>query len=163
MSDVDVLVHEEGNLLVQYRSALIQVRSGEMTPRVLDRLESASRLARASFAGNVGAVTIIEDGAPLGSAPMRAKQAALIKSLLRDPRTYLVSTVIGDSVVTRSIQTVMRLLLIGVPRIRVTRTIDEAADWLSEKLGTVTPTELKTAIGRARAILREGRPTSSPS
>ncbi len=154
MESIEVLVRDSGNLLARYRNVVLQVRTGEMTLPMLQRIESAALLARAATSGNVGAVAIIEEGAVLASADIRAEQAAVVRRLLRDPRTHFVTVVVGQSVGTRAINTVMRLLLLGVPRLRSMGRIDEAIEWLAPKLGNVTPSELRRVIEDARAQLR---------
>jgi hypothetical protein len=155
MPSLEVLLKNEGNLLARYGNVVLQVRSGEMTLDVLAKMESAALLARAASAGPVGAVAVIEEGATLASAEIRAEQARVVKRLLGDSRTHFVTVIIAETVATRAISAVMRLLLIGTPRLKSVGTIDDAVDWLVPRVGTVTPSELRRVISDARAALRE--------
>jgi hypothetical protein len=152
--ELEVLVHDAGNLVARHRNVVIQVRSGDMTPAILQRIESAALLARASAGGSVGAVAIIEDGASLASAEVRKEQAAVVRRLLRDPRTHFVTVIAGDTVANRAINSVMRLLLLGVPRLRSVSTIEEAIAWLVAHVEGVAASELRAAIEDARTRLR---------
>jgi hypothetical protein len=153
---LEVLVQGEGNLVARYRNVVLQVRSGDMTLPILQRIESAALLARASAGGSVGAIAIIEEGASLASADVRAAQAALVRRLLKDPRTHFVTVVVGQTVANRAITSVMRLLLLGVPRLRSVGTIEEAIAWLVTHVEGVSAGELRVAIEDARARLRAG-------
>lgn len=154
MRELEILVKNEGNLLARYGNIVLQIRSGAMTLEMLQKMESAALLARAASAGPVGAIAIIEESASLASSDIRARQAQVVKRLLSDTRTHFVTVIVGESVATRAISAVMRLLLIGTPRLKSVGTIDEAVDWLAPRVGTVTPSELRLVISEARAALR---------
>jgi hypothetical protein len=156
MAELEVLVHDAGNLLARHRNIVLQIRSGEMTGEILDRIESAALLARAASGGSVGAIAVIEEGATLAPAAVRARQAAIVKQLLKDPRTHFATVVVGQSVANRAITTVMRLLLLNVPRLRSFTTIDEGIDWLVQHVDGVEPRALRAAVEDARARLRAG-------
>jgi hypothetical protein len=152
--ELEVLVRDAGNLVARHRNVLIQVRSGEMTRPILERIESAALLARASAGGNVAMLAVIEEGATLASNDVRAAQAAVVKRMLRDPRTYFVTVVAGQTIANQAIQTVMRMLLIGVPRLRSVGTVDEAVTWVIARIDGVEAAPLRAAVAEARAMLR---------
>jgi hypothetical protein len=153
MSELEVLVRDAGNLVARHRNVLIQVRSGEMTEAILARIESAALLARASAGGNVAMLAVIEDGATLASNEVRKAQATVVRRMLRDPRTYFVTVVAGQTVANQAIQTVMRLLLLNVPRLRSVGTVDEAIAWVIERVEGTETAPLRAAIAEARAML----------
>jgi hypothetical protein len=111
-------------------------------------------LARASAGGNVAMLAVIEEGATLASNDVRAAQAAVVKRMLRDPRTYFVTVVAGQTIANQAIQTVMRMLLIGVPRLRSVGTVDEAVTWVIARIDGVEAAPLRAAVAEARAMLR---------
>ena len=156
MLELEVLVRDAGNLVARHRNVLIQVRSGEMTKAILERIESAALLARASAGGNVAMVAVIEDGATLASNEIRTAQATVVKRMLRDPRTYFVTVVAGQTIANQAIQTVMRLLLLGVPRLRSVGTVEEAVAWVAASIEGVEVGPLRAAIVEARAMLARG-------
>ena len=154
--ELEILVHDEGNFFARWKNVLFQVRSGDMTPSLLGRVESAARLLRASVQGPVGMIAIIEDGASLAGADVREQQAKLLRALLADGRSHMVAVVLGESVGTRAVQTVMRVLLRGTPRLSIAKTPEDAADWLAERLENVTGRELRALITEARARAARG-------
>jgi hypothetical protein len=156
MSELEVLLEGEGNLLARHRNVVIQIRSGAMTREILQRMESAALLARATSGSSVGAIAVIEEGAELASAEVRREQAVVVRRLLGDPRTHFVSVVVGQSVANRAITSVMRLLLLNVPRLKQAATIDDAVTWLVQHVENVDARALHVAIGEARARLRAG-------
>lgn len=153
MSELEVLVEDEGNLLARAGNVVIQVRRGMMSASVLDRMESAARLLRASSAGPVGGIAVIEEGAQLAGAELRTRQAQVVRALLSDPRTHLVSVVLGDSVGTRAVRTVMRVLLLGTPRLHTASTLEDGVAWLSARVN-MPVVSLMRAVERARERLR---------
>jgi hypothetical protein len=153
-SALEILVEDEGNLLARLENVVIQVRTGTMNESVLDRMESAARLTRASTTGPVGGIAVIEEGAALAGPELRARQAQVVRALVSDPRTYLVSVVLGDSVGTRAVRTVMRLLLLRAPRLHTAGSVGEGVDWLVARLGSPSRVVLASAVEQARTRAR---------
>ena len=152
---LEILVQDEGNLLARGGNVLFQIRTGQMTQSVLDRFESAVRLMRVSSGGRVGALVVVEDGAGLAPAPLRRRQADLIRVLLGTERTCCVAVILGDSIPTRAVRTVMRLLLRGTPRLFTARTVREGAVRLADEMdGELGASELLRLAERARELAR---------
>lgn len=149
----EILVQDEGNVVARERNVVVQVRRGVITIPLLDRIESQVRLLRAATSGPVGAIAVVEEGASLASGEVRMRQAALVRALVADPRTRMASVVLGQSVGTRAVRTVMRVLLMGAPHLHTAASIEDGAAWLAQHVETHSAPEIVRTVARARRAL----------
>lgn len=133
---------------------LVQVRRGPMTLDVLELIEQQARTLRRRFAEpkrRVAFASILEEGAPVASNEVRARQRVLIETLMEGLDARIVVAVMGDGVSSMLQRSVARGLMFAHPRVRVAKSPEDAAAWIAPHLGLACA-QVVSAIQRTRDL-----------
>ena len=147
----NVLLDVGGNVLLRRDRILVQVRRGPLTAEVLGAIEITTRHLLQSSKDPVGFVSILEVGAPVVEAELRARQRAVITELLTRGNARLVAVIIGDGVAASLRRTLVRTTVVGNPRIEICATPADAARVMNAHTGMTTQS-VSEAISDARAV-----------
>jgi hypothetical protein len=150
----DAILCEPANVLAAAPPLVVQVRRGVLTDEVLSHLEAVmldlrGRLLRGGKP--MGFVAVLEATAAVANDEVRARQRRVIESWMGGVDARIAAMVVGDGLTPMLQRTVARGVMFGDPRVRVTKTTDEAAAWIAPHLGAATA-EVASAIERARAL-----------
>jgi hypothetical protein len=147
----NVLLDVGGNVLLRRDRVLVQVRSGALTAEVLGAIEITTRHLLQASKDPVGFVSILEVGAPVVEAELRARQRAVITELLTRGNTRLVAVIIGEGVGASLRRTLVRTTVLANPRIEICATPADAARVMNAHTG-MTMQSVSEAIADARVI-----------
>lgn len=130
----------DGRVMVQLRYGRLSTASLDVAAaRILPVLESEARA--------VGAIAVVNADAGVMPAEVQARQQVVIGNMLSRPNAFMVTVMFGESVQATAMRAVGRVLMLGKrTNIRHAKTVEEAATWLGERLGDITPAALKSSI-----------------
>lgn len=151
---VDVIVHDRANVAAIYGPLLAQVRRGDITTEVIERIEQVSRFAFVRRTGPVGLIAIMEEGATIPSGQVRERQRVAFETLLKSPRSPFVAYVIvGGGVGATLLRSVLRIYLRGMPRVHCADDVESAARWVAAQVERPA-TDILAFVEYARALAR---------
>ena len=145
----------DGVFALWRRSIVLQVRRGALT---LATLESAASVLRgATVSGRpLGALLVVEAGAPLPGGDVREVQRVLLRDLGAHEHVRVAPVILGDDVTAALQRSAGRLVAVGNPRVQRFETIPSAAGWLASELtglgAPLSSTELVLAVEQLRAM-----------
>ena len=110
---LEVLVHDAASVVVLWRrTVLVQYRRGELTLDALQRIGASLRVIIA--AGRpLGALLVVEGGAPVPSESARARQRSLVQEILKHPGLRMAPVVRGDDLMAGLNRSAGRLVGMG--------------------------------------------------
>lgn len=125
------LVHwnEGGTVVASNGNLMVQLRVGELTEEIIERVETQARLVRASTRGPSAALIVVTESAPLADGSLRERQGQLVVEFLRDPRTRMALVIEGDSVPHTMARAAARTS--KTKNLQVFGTVTQAGAWLS--------------------------------
>ncbi len=156
-SQIGVDVHDANNVVLHHDNALVQFRTGELTRRGLEQIETALRLVRAGRSGPTGAILILAEGAKTPDREVRELQREVINQMLTDERSHAAVVLEGSGLSTSLMRTFARTTMPRNGRLRLVRDADEAVRWIAQTLGR-RPEDLRALVERARALAASGAP-----
>ncbi|MGE0786362.1 MAG: hypothetical protein AB7S26_11785 [Sandaracinaceae bacterium] len=143
----------DGTSLVRHANFLVQVRRGELTSRVLDRISEETErlgvgLTRGAFVG------VVEESAEMPSRALRERQRRLISDWMERTDSRLAAVILGDTVGAKLIRTVSRLL-VDHPGVRVVGSVAEGRRWIEGHVDERARADIDAVIAYARRAARD--------
>lgn len=144
---LDIVSADKENLLALLDGrVMVQLRYGRLT---LDALELAAKHIMPVLEAeprSIGAIAVVNGDAGVAPPEVQARQKQLIGGLLRRPNASMATVMFGETIQATASRAVGRVLMIGARNIRHAKDVQEAVTWLGEKLGDITPLQLKDAV-----------------
>jgi hypothetical protein len=151
-----ILIDLPGHVLLRHGDVLVQVRDGPMTHEVLGTYEAHLRHLGATTKGPVGFVVVVEPGADIPPADVRARQKAFIGHMLEKANARLVVVIEHSGVKGTVMRTIARLVAPGHRAVKITSTVTEACRLLAEHVPGTDRKALEADVAEARARTRDG-------
>ncbi len=155
-STLEVFIRERGFAFARIGSTLVQVRARQLFLSDVERVSSLAHLVRAqTVARKIAFLGILEEEAEVPEGDVRAAQALQMREFLADPRVHLCGAILGSGPRTTMLRAVVRLSVLGQPRMTTASSVREAVTWLAAR-GIRDPAEtLAAAANELRAMARE--------
>lgn len=132
---VVIHAHDEAVVVAVWENVLVQYRRGPMTEAMLSHIASLVRATNAKRTGPAGALSLLDEAAPVPDASMRRRQSEVIGALMKDGRNHVAVVTAGQGIASSMMRSVARLLYRGTGRVTVVGTDEEAISWLAERVG----------------------------
>jgi hypothetical protein len=125
-----------GHAVGRWRNVFVQVRSGELTLDAMRANEMGARLTRAQYTRSerLGALMVLEKGAPLAKGEVAVLQRKLLATLAEEPRICVCVVLEGDGVALVA-QRAFARVAIGNKQRKVCQTLREGAAWVLATAG----------------------------
>ena len=149
-------MNDAGNAVVAVGPILVQVRQGELTPEVIDRIAEIGTLIRAVNRGRLGFLAVIEPEAPTPSEAATSRQREVI---MRFSERRVAPVAVVN--VTESAQAMVgRIRSREYARrgasLHFTDDLEDAAAWLAAEVEGVDPDAVLAGVAEARRQLGAG-------
>jgi hypothetical protein len=128
----------------------VHIRRGAMTLPTLAEIDRATITGLTRGSSPTALVSVIEQGAPIPDAAVRAEQKRVLGKLFERADLRCGVVIEGDDVQTSLARSVARTLLVGNPRVRIGASIDEIAEFIGGYT-ELDRSEVVRAIADARA------------
>lgn len=147
--------NDEDNTLAVYKNVMVQVRTGQMTLPVVARIAVAARTMRTKKPGKLGLLAVLEAGAEIASAEVRAAQQRNLRELMAGGDNYSVGFMADDGIKARLLRSFTRMLILGNKRFHIAKDASDASVWLSNVLGSPPSEELLAVVQHVRGLARD--------
>lgn len=149
---LEIVMRDEGFVVAVYDTVMMQVRTRPLRVSDLEAIGAAAAKVVLGVGDQpVGFLGVLEEGAEPPEGAVREAQRATMGRFIQDPRVNMAGVILGTSPRTTIYRTMVRLLGVGQPRMRVVADIEEAADWLVERGVRVSPIEIADVATHLRA------------
>ena len=150
---LDVVLRDDGFVVAVYDKVMLQVRRRSLQVADLAAIECAAAKVVAGIGDEaVGFLGILEAGAEPPEDSVREAQRKTMGRFIRDPRVNMSAVLLGAGPRATVHRTMLRLLGVGQPRMRIAAEIDQAADWIVERGVRVSPIELTQVAEHLRGM-----------
>jgi len=153
---VEVVFDDGANVLVRRGDLFVQVRCGPMTLESIELLTALWRSMRRPEMRSIGALFVLEPGAPVPTAEVRARQTELFREMARDGRLRGALVIEGSGVEVTLKRSVARVLFIG-RQVAIVSGVDEGVAALVRVLGAGVRAEALALLEAARERLHRSR------
>ncbi len=131
---VHVIWKTPKHVFVRRENVIVQVRGEELDVAALDAHEIGLRLARAQLpTGPLGALLVIEEGAPAPRGDVARKQRELVTSFAADERVFICLVLEGDGASVALKRTLARAVFRGARR-HICGKVRDGARWLGAEI-----------------------------
>lgn len=149
---LEIVMRDEGFVVAVYDTVMVQVRTRPLRVADLEAIAAAAAKVVLGVGDEpVGFLGVLEEGAEPPEGAVRDAQRETMGRFIRDPRVHMAAVILGTSPRTTIHRTMLRLLGVGQPRMRVAGAIEDAADWLVERGVRVSPIELTEVAEHLRS------------
>ncbi len=163
LQQAELLLEDEGNLVVIYKVAMLQVRTGPLTLEILEFLVSSGRLSKMRRRARlVGLVSVLEESAEVPNGALRQRQIEVIKPVVSQDGCSMVGIIGATGIKGTLLRTAVRMTKLGLPNIAFFGSTNAAASWLSPRLGDLGVAELAEYIDWGRDRMRKPLAERSP-
>ena len=157
---VEFLLREPEMLFALWRKrVVVQVRRGALLRATFERLRDHI-LWIARTAEPLGAILVVEDGAPIPGGDVRPLQRALVTDMLAQPNVRVATVTIGSGIGATLSRSAGRMVAMANPRLAAFDSVGPAARWIAQQLESMSVSvrvdELQEAVESLRREAASG-------
>ncbi len=145
-SDIDIILDDGANRVAMAQNVFVQVRHGEQTEVALDLMIATFRARKRHDQRMYFALFVVEDGAPVATAPVRKRQTEVIREILGSGRVQIAAVLEGDGIMSDLKRIALRAL--ADTRVGIHNNVEDAVRALAKVPGA-PPASLLTAVVEA--------------
>jgi hypothetical protein len=157
---VEYLIRGNDMVFALWRKrVVVQVRRGELTAAALSKLRDDA-LAIAKQDTPLGALLVVEDGAPIPSAEARPLQRALVTDMLAYESVRIATVTLGTDISAAMARSAGRMVTRSSPRLAAFDTVPPAVLWLAQQLSAIgAPVRAEELLDAVESLRRDSTST----